>query len=78
MKTVVVREKVVRERGIGFLGLLTIVLVILKAVGYLEDVSWLWVFSPIWIPIAIVLIFILIMVVIYVFLYGFFKLREAF
>ena len=37
--------------GPGFLGLLTIVFVVLKAFGKL-DWSWLWVFSPLWIPVA--------------------------
>ena len=37
----------VTHSGIGFLGLLTIVLVILKATGYLEW-GWLWVFAPVW------------------------------
>lgn len=40
--------------GIGFLGLLTIVLVILKAFEIIT-ISWLWVFSPIWIPLVLVL-----------------------
>ena len=34
------------EIGGGFLGTLTIVFVILKALGYL-DWSWWWVFSPV-------------------------------
>lgn len=29
-------------------------LVILKAVGYL-DIEWLWVFAPLWLPIAVVM-----------------------
>lgn len=38
----------IKDDGIGFTGILTIVLVILKAFGVLK-VSWIWVFSPIWI-----------------------------
>lgn len=38
--------------GVGFLGLLTIVLVILKATGYL-NISWLTAFLPVIIPFAI-------------------------
>lgn len=38
--------------GIGFLGLLTIVFVVLKLIGQI-DWSWWWVFSPLWIPAAI-------------------------
>lgn len=34
--------------GIGFFGLLTIVFITLKLVGYI-DWSWWWVLSPIWI-----------------------------
>lgn len=40
--------------GIGFLGLLTIVLVILKAFEVIT-ISWLWVFSPIWLPLVLLL-----------------------
>jgi hypothetical protein len=40
---------------IGFLGILTIVFVILKATGYI-DWSWYLVFLPIWGPLALVLI----------------------
>ena len=39
--------------GIGFLGLLTIVFVTLKLMGYITW-SWWWVSFPIWGPIAIV------------------------
>lgn len=34
--------------GIGFVGVLTIVFIILKLVGVI-DWSWVWVLSPIWI-----------------------------
>lgn len=44
--------------GIGFTGLLTIVFIVLKLIGYI-DWSWWWVVSPIWIPIAIYFSFIL-------------------
>lgn len=43
----------------GGLTLLTIVLVVLKVLGYL-DLGWIWVFSPLWIPlglVAVVLVF---------------------
>ena len=39
--------------GIGFAGLLTIVLIVLKLLGKI-DWSWWWVLSPIWISILIV------------------------
>jgi len=41
--------------GIGFTGLLTIVFITLKLIGYISW-SWWWVLSPIWISIALVLI----------------------
>lgn len=34
--------------GIGFVGLLTIVFIVLKLLGKI-DWSWLWVLSPLWI-----------------------------
>lgn len=40
--------------GIGFVGLLTIVFITLKLLGYIEW-SWLWVLSPIWISFSIAL-----------------------
>lgn len=49
----------VSNSNIGFLGLLTIVLVILKAFGKIS-IGWLWVFAPIWIPIGLlILVFLL-------------------
>lgn len=41
--------------GIGFLGLLTIVFIILKLTNYINW-SWWWVLAPFWMPWAIVLI----------------------
>jgi hypothetical protein len=35
-----------KNNGIGFIGLLTIVLVLLKAFNYIAW-SWFWVFSPV-------------------------------
>lgn len=40
--------------GIGFLGLLTIVFIVLKLTKLITW-SWWWVLSPIWIPLAIAL-----------------------
>lgn len=49
-----------KDNGIGFVGILTIVFVILKALGLIHW-SWIWVFSPIWISfIVTVLIFIVV------------------
>lgn len=46
------------NRGVGPLSLLGIVLVVLKAMGYI-NISWLWVFAPFWVPIICVLVFII-------------------
>lgn len=40
--------------GIGFLGLLTIVFIVLKLTGYIVW-SWIWVLSPLWIPLGLLL-----------------------
>ena len=37
--------------GIGFFGLLTVVLIGLK-LAKVVDIPWLWVLSPIWVPIV--------------------------
>ena len=37
--------KQAKRSGMGFIGTLTLILIVLKAFG-LIDVSWLWVFSP--------------------------------
>ncbi|NTV79210.1 MAG: hypothetical protein HGA25_08790 [Clostridiales bacterium] len=50
----VVVQNVFRKQSIGFTGLLTIALVIAKALEYIE-IDWLWVFAPLWLPVAIVL-----------------------
>jgi hypothetical protein len=44
---------------INFSGFLLILFVILKLTGAIEW-SWLWVFSPLWIPYALILIVLLI------------------
>ena len=41
--------------GIGFFGLLTIVFITLKILGYITW-SWWWVLAPIWIPALIVVV----------------------
>lgn len=46
------QQVVVKQSGIGFLGLLTIAFIVLKLMGYIAW-SWLWVLSPLWIPFAI-------------------------
>lgn len=50
--------------GIGFVGLLTIVFIVLKLTGYIAW-SWWWVLSPLWItPIAILAFFIVFVVIV--------------
>ena len=38
--------------GVGFFGLLTIVFIALKLMGYIAW-SWLWVLAPLWMPFVI-------------------------
>ena len=38
-------NKIINKGGVGFCGLLTIVLIGLKVAG-VTDMSWFWVFSP--------------------------------
>lgn len=47
----------------GFFGSLTIVFILLKLFGFVEW-SWLWVFSPIWLPIVFVLILIVVYLIV--------------
>ena len=41
--------------GVGFLGLLTIVFIVLKLTKLITW-SWWWVLSPVWVPLAIALL----------------------
>jgi hypothetical protein len=49
--------------GIGFVGLLTIVFIVLKLTGVISW-SWWWVFSPVWISALFVLFVVLVGVLI--------------
>jgi Na+-translocating ferredoxin:NAD+ oxidoreductase RnfA subunit len=49
--------------GIGFAGLLTILLIGLKLTHYIEW-NWWWVFAPIWLPWLVVLAFIVIIAIV--------------
>lgn len=40
--------------GIGFFGMLAIVFIALKLMGYIAW-SWWWVLSPLWLPLVIIL-----------------------
>jgi uncharacterized integral membrane protein len=42
-----------KQGGIGFLGILALIFITLKLMGYIKW-SWLWVLGPIWIPFALV------------------------
>lgn len=53
--TVTTTEKT--SNGIGFIGLLTIVFIVLKLLGKIHW-SWLWVLSPIWIAFLATVVFI--------------------
>ena len=59
-------NKIINKGGVGFCGLLTIVLIGLKVAG-VTDMSWFWVFSP------MILLSILIILVILITLYILFK-----
>lgn len=41
-----------KRKGVGFIGTLLIVFIVLKVIGAITC-SWLWVFSPLWIPLAL-------------------------
>ncbi len=45
-------SKTTHSGGVGFAGLLTIVFIALKLMGYIKW-SWWWVLAPSWIPLAI-------------------------
>lgn len=49
--------------GIGFSGLLTIVFIVLKLIGYISW-SWWWVLSPLWISFALFIIIAIILLII--------------
>lgn len=47
--------QVKQKGGIGFLGLLAILFIALKLLGYIAW-SWVWVLAPLWIPFAVVVL----------------------
>ena len=49
--------------GISFSGLLTIVFIVLKLCKVISW-SWIWVFSPIWIPLALAITFVVVAMII--------------
>ena len=56
MKQVEIKHK---SGGIGFIGLLTIVFIVLKLCGVIS-LSWVWVLAPIWIGLAVPVLILLI------------------
>ena len=56
-------NKIINKGGVGFCGLLTIVLIGLKVAGV--DMSWFWVFSPM---ILLVILIILLIISLYILL----------
>lgn len=49
--------------GIGFTGLLTIVFIVLKLLGFITW-SWVWVLSPIWIEAILVIILLVVVLLV--------------
>jgi len=47
-----------KESGIGFFGVLTIVFIVLKLTD-LIGWSWWWVLSPLWIPPILIIVFLI-------------------
>lgn len=50
--------------GIGFFGLLAILFIALKLLGYIKW-SWWWVLAPIWMPFPVILLVVIVGAVIY-------------
>ena len=48
--------------GIGFTGLLTIVFIVLKLLGFITW-SWVWVLSPIWIEAILVVLLLAVLII---------------
>lgn len=58
-------SKVATRGGIGFFPLLFIVLLACKLFG--ANITWFWVFAPLWIPLALVAGFFLVSILIAIF-----------
>lgn len=56
-------ENKTNVHGIGFCGLLTIALIVLKLIGKISW-SWIWVFSPLWISTAFWILFIVFLILV--------------
>ena len=53
------KNEEIKNKGISFYGLLTILLIGLKLTGPISW-SWLWVLAPQWVPVAIALVLVVI------------------
>ena len=49
--------------GVGFTGLLTIVFIVLKLLGFITW-SWVWVLSPIWIEAILVVLLLAVLIIV--------------
>ncbi len=56
-----------KRKGVGFIGTLLIVFIVLKVTDVIAC-SWLWVFSPLWIPLALLVAMLTVAVLIALFL----------
>lgn len=56
-----------KRKGVGFIGTLLIVFIVLKVTDVIAC-SWLWVFSPLWIPLALLVAMMTVVVLIALFL----------
>lgn len=50
------------QSGVGFFGLLTLVFIALKLMGYI-DWQWKWVLAPIWIPAIVCFVIVVIIII---------------
>ena len=48
--------------GVGFIGLLTIVFIVLKLLGFITW-SWVWVLSPIWIEAILIVLLLAVLII---------------
>ena len=53
----------IKSGGVGFLGLLTIVFIVLKLTGHVTW-SWFWVLSPLFLQIAIIIVVLIALIIV--------------
>lgn len=64
------RQTTVASGGIGFYGLLTIALIVLKLTSVIAWSRW-WVLAPLWLPVVLLLLF-----AVFAFIYTGIKMRK--